>query len=155
MSFLVVDESDRTLSGWKVTSFKDHDNEVAAQFSGLTGTQIPRGFYQYVLTRTVPFVRANWTPTLHGKVEPMPTFAGNFDPVRIHIHPINPWSNVDVKVDPSGEFRIYEGLSGLCVLTVLRGEEVLHVEPIIFQSFHSASFVLRIADKPHPILHAE
>jgi len=85
----------------------------------------------------------------------MPTFAGNFDPVRIHIHPINPWSNVDVKVDPSGEFRIYEGLSGLCVLTVLRGEEVLHVEPIIFQSFHSASFVLRIADKPHPILHAE
>jgi hypothetical protein len=85
----------------------------------------------------------------------MPSFAGNFDPLRIHIHPINPWSNVDVSVDPTGEFRIYQGLSGLCVLTVLRGEEVLHVEPIIFQNFHSASFVLRIADKPHPILHVE
>jgi hypothetical protein len=102
-------------------------------------------------------VRANWIPTLHGrvefrqpekfvvvtptndvltgismdgalpnsfviggKIEPMPHFAGNFDPLRIHIHPINPWSNVDVNVDPSGEFRIYQGLSGLCVLTVLR-----------------------------------
>jgi hypothetical protein len=54
ISFLVVDVSGRTLPGWKVTSFKDHDNEVASQFSELTGTQIPRGFYEYVLTRTVP-----------------------------------------------------------------------------------------------------
>jgi len=75
--------------------------------------------------------------------------------LRIHIHPINPWSNVDVSVDPTGEFRIYEGLSGLCVLTVLRGEELLHLEPVIFQNFHSASFVLRIADKPHPVLRVE
>jgi hypothetical protein len=191
VSFLVVDESGRTLPGWKVTSFKNNNSEAGSQFSGLTGTQIPRGFYQYVLTRTVPFVRAGYTPTLtgkvellqpekfvvrtatndvltgmsfdrgpnsfviRGKIEPMPSLAGNFDPLRIHIHPINPWSNVDVSVDPTGEFRIYEGLSGLCVLTVLRGEEVLHVEPVIFQNFHSASFVLRIADKPHPVLRVE
>ena len=196
VSFLVVGESGKTLLGWKVSSFKANDREVAPMFTGLTGTQIPTGFYRYALTGN-PVSRgslaSDWTPTLsgqievfrkekfvvrtatqdvlsgiaidralpisfviRGKIEPMPPHSENADPVRIHIHHLNPWSDVDVRVDPSGDFRIYEAPRGLCVLTVIRGAEVLHVEPVFFgQDSRSASFVLRIADKPLSVIRVQ
>jgi len=50
VSFLVIDESGKSLSGWKVGSFKARESELASQCSGLTGVRIPRGSYRYVLT---------------------------------------------------------------------------------------------------------
>ncbi len=172
------------LSGWKVSSFRANDSELAPQFNGLTGAHIPNGFYRYELTG--PGTRPGWIPTLggrvsvsgmekflvltatrevrdgfstdralpssfviRGKIEPMPPTDQNSDPVRIHIHHIvGPWSNLDVKVDPDGAFRIYEPLAGPYLLTVIRGTEVLHVEPVLFaQDYISTSFAIKIGDK--------
>src|SRR5579871_4372468 len=72
VSFLVVDESGKTLSGWKVSSFKANDKQVAALFSGLTGKQIPAGFYEYQLVGPAVSrqpIASDWTPTLGGKIE--------------------------------------------------------------------------------------
>jgi hypothetical protein len=87
----------------------------------------------------------------------MPPTDQNSDPVRIHIHHIvGPWSNLDVKVDPDGAFRIYEPPTGLCVLSVIRGAEVLHVEPVFFaQGITSTAFVLKIEDKPRPVMRVQ
>ncbi len=93
---------------------------------------------------------------IRGRIEPMPLLTPDPDPVRVNIHPMNPWSDVDVKVDPNGEFRIYEALTGLCILTVRRGAEVLYVRPAIFErGFRSGTLVLRIGDKPLDLLRVE
>jgi hypothetical protein len=68
VSFLVKNEAGNALAGWQVKSFKAGSRELASQFVGLTGTKIPAGFYQYVLTGP-PVSRPDWIPTLGGKVE--------------------------------------------------------------------------------------
>lgn len=92
-----------------------------------------------------------------GKIEPVPPQTRSSDPVRINLHsPIPPWSDIDVRVDSNGEFRIHHALVGLWVLTVMRGEEVLHVEPVLFRAQpQSTSFVLRIGDKPRSVLRVQ
>jgi len=191
VSFLVVDEAGKTLDGWKVSSFKTGQTELAARFSGLTSKQIPTGFYEYVLSGIS--VRPDWTPTIgghvevlqaerflvltatrdllsglsidrtlpasfviRGKIEPMPLSGQNSEIVRINIHHMNPWRDINVRVDPSGDFRLFEPPTGLCLLTIFRGAEILHVEPVIFaQDFRKTSFVLRIPEKPRPVLRIE
>jgi hypothetical protein len=193
VSFLVVYVSGKAIPGWKVSSFKSGRRDATSLFTGLTGKQIPMGFYKYELT--APSVKtaagADWTPTLsgeaqvlrseifvvttatndvltggsfdvgapptfviRGKVEPMPPVSEDSDPVRINIHRILPhWEEVDVKVDPNGDFRIYVPVGGLCTLSVIRGSEILHVEPVFFgQGFRSSSLVVRIGQKPLSVM---
>ena len=67
-------------------------------------------------------------------------------------HHLNPWSDVDVKVDEDGKFRIYDFPSGPCVVSVIRGPNVIHVEPIYFAQRSSTSLILRIGEKATPML---
>ena len=107
------------------------------------------------------FAADSWPPpfsfVIQGKIDPMPARTESSDPVRINIHsPVPPWSDVDVLVDPNGEFRIFRAFDGLWVLTVMQGKEILHVEPVFFaQKRRPVSFVLRIGDKPRPVLRVD
>ena len=94
---------------------------------------------------------------IRGKIEPMPAQIEASDPLRINFHsPVPPWSDVDVMVDTNGGFGIYHEFRGLWVLTVMRGAEVLHVEPVFFaQKRQPASFVLKIGSKPLTVLRVQ
>jgi hypothetical protein len=195
ITFLVIDESGRSLPGWKVTSFSSGSRDAASMFKGLTATQVPTGFYQYVLSGpTVSRQLApDWTPTLGGKVEvnrpesfvvktatgdilsggaidrmlplnfvirgriePAPADSQNSEPLRINIHPLNPWSDIDVPVDSNGEFRIFTAPRGICAVTVIRGTEVSHIQAISFdQDFHPTSFVLKLGEPATALLHVK
>ena len=81
VSFLVIDDNGKSLSGWKVTSFKEHDKDFAANFKGLTGADVGWGVYDYELAG--PSVRQRildteriWTPKLTGRT--FVDHAGNF-----------------------------------------------------------------------------
>jgi hypothetical protein len=91
-----------------------------------------------------------------GKIEPAPPPDDGGEPLRIHIHHLNPWSDLDVKIDEDGRFRIYDYPSGACVLSVIRGPKVIHVQAVYFaQRSHSTSFILRIGDTATPMLRVE
>ena len=94
---------------------------------------------------------------IQGKINPMPARIENSDPVRIKLHsPVPPWSDLDVLVDPNGEFRIFGQVGGIWVLTVVQGKKILHVEPIFFAlERQPVSFVVRIGDKPRPVRRIE
>ena len=84
---------------------------------------------------------------IKGRIEPAPALPEGLG-LRIQIHPVNSGPDVNVSVDQSGDFRIYDALRGLCVLTLLRGSELLAIKPVIFdQGLSSTSFVLSLADK--------
>jgi hypothetical protein len=195
VTFLVIDESGRSLPGWKVSSFNSGSRDAASMFKGLTATQVPTGFYQYVLSGpTVSRQDApDWTPTLNGKVEvyrpesfvvktatgdilsggaidrilplnfvirgkiePLPAHSQNSEPLRINIHPMNPWSDIDVPVDSNGEFRIFTPPRGICVVTIMRGPEILHIQAVSFdQDFHPTSFVMKLGDPAPAMLHVK
>jgi hypothetical protein len=195
ITVLVIDESGRSLPGWKVTSFKSGSRDAASMFKGLTATQVPTGIYQYVLSGPTVSRQAasDWKPTLsgqvevlrpesfvvktatrdllsgysidrilpwnfviRGKIEPLPKDSQNSGPLRINIHPLNLWSDIDVPVDSNGEFRIFTPPSGICAVTVIKGTEVLHIQAISFdQDFHPASFALKLSDPPTALLHVK
>ena len=194
ITFLVVDESGRTLSDWKVTKFKprNSDKDFAAQFTGLVAASVPRGFYEYRLAG--PVVKrgglSDWTPrvdgrvdlyslpeylevrtvfedmlngvafdsmrpysfVIRGKIDPMPPAALAADPLRVHVNALDHWSGVDVLVDPNGEFRIYQSLSGRYILTVIRGSEVLGVRLAVFSQSNSTSFTLSLDEKSDSVI---
>jgi len=192
VSFLVIDDTGKSLSGWKVTKFKKHDRDFAVGFKGLTGADVDWGVYDYELsgpsvTQRILDTERVWTPKLtgrtsvgdaenfvvvtadyetlgglaidgilpqpfviRGKIEPMPPQSELTEPVRIQLHSIfDSASDLDIQVDSSGEFRIYRALGGLCLLTVIQGTSVLHVQPVFFeQGIHSTSFALKIDSPP-------
>ena len=79
-----------------------------------------------------------------GKLEPMPapSEAPEQDFLRIRFAPIDSNRRLDVPVDPSGDFRIYEALLGRYILIVVRGEEVLHTEEVVFDGQMQPDFLL-------------
>ena len=87
---------------------------------------------------------------IRGKIQPPAQPADTAEPLRINLHrPIPSGSDIDLPVDASGEFRIYREPDGLWIATVIRGTEVLGVQPIFFAQQHRpASFALTISDHP-------
>jgi hypothetical protein len=95
--------------------------------------------------------------SIRGKLDGMRTQSNEADPVRINLHsPIPGLSDIDVLVSRTGEFQIFQALHGVWVLSVIRGGEVLHVEPVHFgQQYRSTSFVVRIESAARPLLRVQ
>ena len=84
---------------------------------------------------------------IRGRLEPAPHVSSSEAPVWVRLQAVFkafwPWR--DVPVDASGDFRIYEPLDGNYLLTVIRGEEILHVQPVSFeQMLRGGSFTVRM-----------
>src|SRR5262245_1285732 len=72
VAFLILNQSGRALPGWKVTTFRSNDKDLASQFGGLTARGVPTGVYRYVLTGPTVSrgsIASAWTPTLGGQVD--------------------------------------------------------------------------------------
>ena len=93
---------------------------------------------------------------VEGRIDPIPSAVGA-NPVRINLHSLIPLvSDVNVLVDAQGKFHIFGGIEGLWMLTVVRGTEVLHSQPVLFaKAGRHASFVLKIGPQPVPTLRVE
>ena len=104
--------------------------------------------------------------SIKGKLDGIPPQSDETEPVRINLHsPIPGPSDIDVLVSRTGEFQIFHALSGVWVLTVIRGGEILHVEPVRFDLRWrptrrgpqplSPSFVVRIESAVQPLLRVQ
>ena len=93
---------------------------------------------------------------VRGKLEPMPapSEAPEQDFLRIRFAPIDSNHRLDVPVDPSGDFRIYEALLGRYILVVVRGEEVLLTEEVVFDAqMQPDFFVVKMQNRKQEPLH--
>jgi hypothetical protein len=87
--------------------------------------------------------------TYRGKLDPMPPPGESGEPVWIKLTSVESNLHKEVGVDPSGEFRIYDWLFGNYILSVIRGGEVLHVQPITFESWlPPPPFVVKMPPTP-------
>lgn len=113
---------------------------------------------------TVP-VRRKFTPgasmdiarpagyLVRGRLQPAPGQEASGEQIWIRLSPIFQKDHLDVGVDSSGAFRIYDILVGRYVLSVIRGEEVLHVQQVEFgNGEHPANFVVNMVDPPGAVL---
>ena len=88
---------------------------------------------------------------IKGKLDPMPTVKS--EPVWIRLSPVHGSFQWDESVDSSGEFRIHQPLQGLYVLSVIEGDEVLHVQPIVFgRDLPGQGFVVRLPSHPPELI---
>jgi hypothetical protein len=158
---------------------------LAKDFNGLNGIDIPYGTYDYALgpspvgprsvitsgrvsisqpevvivallsdimrTETVGAnmgVRAGFV--IIGQVVPITSTQELGGPVRIRLSPIDGQHQLDVSVDPSGQFRIYAPLLGRYVLIVVRGVDILHSEVFSFESWQRPTPLMIILREKAP-----
>src|SRR5579864_3595581 len=91
---------------------------------------------------------------IRGRLQPAPSHKPPAEPVWIRLYPIFGTPRLDITVDPSGEFRIFEPLAGQYVLTVIQGEEILHVRQVVFEEgLQLEDLVVNLSEKSAPVLH--
>ncbi len=103
-------------------------------------------------------VCANWPPVpgasvdralppgfiVRGRLSPVPEGTGKTQ-LWVRLCPVFSTRQLDVPVDPSGEFKIYEPLEGIYVLIVISGEQILRTLQVSFEeNWRSAEFVVPI-----------
>jgi hypothetical protein len=91
---------------------------------------------------------------IRGTIERIPA-GDNSNPLRLKLHSAIRHSDLDIAVDPDGRFRIYDDMSGLWIATILRGDEVLIVQPVFFDQGRSGTLTLKIRDDPYPVLRVQ
>jgi hypothetical protein len=91
---------------------------------------------------------------INGRIESMPVPPTERVWLRIQaLFTSSEYTPRDVSVDAEGNFTIYQAMAGPHILTVLRGNVVLHVQLISFDApFRSGSFVIRLPETPPPVL---
>jgi len=88
---------------------------------------------------------------IKGRLYPMPTVTS--EPVWIRLSPVHGTFQWEESVETSGEFRIHHPLRGLYVLSVIEGDQVLHVQPIVFgRGFPPEGFVVKLPAKPPEVI---
>ena len=90
-----------------------------------------------------------------GKLKPWPSPEGR-EPIRVHLVAVygayGP-AQLDVKVDATGEFRIYTPLVGRYLVAVIRGDQVLGLQQVSFEeNWQPATFTITLADALPSIL---
>jgi len=73
--------------------------------------------------------------TTRFRLVPMPDPIRTIEPFRAHLSGLIGQGEEDALIDPSGDFRVHGWLHRPFILTVLRGDQILHVEPIVFQRY--------------------
>ena len=90
---------------------------------------------------------------IRGRLQPAPKSPVEGEALWIRLSPVYEKNHLDVSVDPSGEFRIYEPLVGRYILSVIRGEEVLQIQQVEFEEgLRFEDFVVRLSDHPPAVL---
>ena len=85
---------------------------------------------------------------IRGRIAPI---AAGIEPVWVRLQATYGTAYAEAKVDPTGEFRIYQPLIGNFVLSVLKNGEFLHIEPVVFQdSVHPDPLLIQLGDRPVP-----
>jgi hypothetical protein len=178
----VIDKDGYAIEGCRLDRFVGRRNgDMTSHFSGLRGTQIPYDMYDYTLKLTgsvtgraeafspevlvvVPGNRAElggasqdtmFPPgyVIRGKIVPMPIQKSEIDPIWIRLSAIHGSTQMDVAVDPSGTFRIYRPLYGRYVLSVIQGNDILHVQAITFnQGARPRPFVVKLSNRPLDVI---
>jgi hypothetical protein len=88
------------------------------------------------------------TEPIRGRLEPPPSDQQG-KTTWIRLSPIYQKDRLDVSVDADGKFRIYDLLSGRYILSVIRGDEVLHIQEVEFEDTASAGeLVVKVPEKP-------
>jgi hypothetical protein len=91
-----------------------------------------------------------------GRIEPMPARLPDAEPLWVRLSPVHWTQRLDVSVDASGEFRIYEPLTGRYLLTVIRGRDILYVQQILFDAdLQRQDFVVRLPKEPPSIVRVQ
>lgn len=178
----VIDQDGYAVERCHVDRFEGRSHgDMTSHFNGTRGTKIPYDIYTFTLKRvgsvqgtaevfsqevlvTVPSSRrsleAGWNAdtvmppgfVMRGKIEPMPPEKSEIDPIWIRLSPIHGDRKIDISVDPSGEFRIYQRLYGRYVLSVIQGNDVLHVQPITFNLEMRPGFIVKLPDHAPDII---
>jgi hypothetical protein len=88
-----------------------------------------------------------------GRVEPMPSANEPQKPLRIKLSSLVNSGQHDALVDPSGGFLIYGWIQGPYVLTVLREEEILYTQAVLFdRSWGKETVVVKLPPKPPEVM---
>ena len=178
----VIDKDGYAIERCHVDRFEGRRHgDMASHFNGTVGTNIPYDIYTFTLKRassvlgtaevfsrevlvTVPASRGEMEAgmsadiampagyLMRGRIEPMPPEKSVIDPIWIRLSPIHGDRKIDISVDPSGEFRIYQWLYGRYVLSVIQGNDVLHVQPITFNFGTRPWFVVKLPDQPPAVI---
>ena len=83
---------------------------------------------------------------IRGRIAPIPE---GMESVWVRLQATYGADFAEVKVDSSGEFRIYRPLFGSYVLNVLRDGEFLHIEPVVFlDSVHPDPILIQLGVQP-------
>jgi hypothetical protein len=184
----VIDKDGYAVERCRVDRFVGRSNgNMTPHFSGLRGTEIPYGLYEYTLKRGLGGGREGEQEgtisvasreelivvqastelqygasldgafpdgfVIRGKLDPMPEQKSEIDPIWIRLSPVHGDDQLDVSVDASGDFRIYQPLRGRYVLSVIQGNDVLHMQPITFErTVRNQSFIVKLLSKPLDVL---
>lgn len=126
---------------------------IGGEISGRVSISQPEEVIVAVLPGLVKSDTADFSlPTgfvIIGRVEPMPSPQEMGASLRLRLSPIDGNHQLDVSVDPSGQFRLYAPLVGRYVLTVVRGVDVLHSEIISFEQWQRPTpLIIRLRERP-------
>jgi hypothetical protein len=174
IEIIPVDDHGRRIE-WDLKSFTSGDHNIANLFRDLKAV-IPYGTYTYrIASRGWPERYVVGTLSLHlpehvvviptdqayqtgiaidrtvpagfvitGRISPAPEKDGR---TRVHLSSTTGGACFDVKVDESGEFRVYEPVVGPYTLTLISGAEILHIQQVVFeQGLHSATFSIALPE---------
>jgi hypothetical protein len=88
------------------------------------------------------------------RLEPMPDPGASIEPLRVRFSGLVTNAQEDAVVDASGEFRLHSWLiKGPFLLTVLRGNQILGIQPIVFHDVFPSVVVVKMPHEAPDVIH--
>jgi hypothetical protein len=125
---------------------------------GNVSVELPSQTVVVVAEKNPSAIAADYPPysTTKFRLDSIPDASETRDPLRVRLSGLVSSDQEDALVDLSGEFRIHGWLHGPYILTVLRGRQVIAVQPIVFHDMSRAdTVVIKLPSEAPVVVHIE
>jgi hypothetical protein len=91
---------------------------------------------------------------IRGRLEPTPESNTSKGPIWIRFSPLYRSEQLDVPVDASGQFRVYQPLEGRYLVSVIKGQDVLQIQQVSFEeNWRPAQLVISLPASAPTVTH--
>jgi hypothetical protein len=135
---------------------RDAAAESSSQIWGSVSVERPEQTVVVIAEREPSPLSESYPPysTTKFRLQPAPDVGVSPDPLRVRLSGLVSNDQEDALVDRSGEFRIHGWFHGPYILTVLRGSQVVAVQPILFHDQSRAeTVVINLSSDAPAVLH--